>query len=279
MMLLPALALVAVAAASADGRADLTAARQSLKAALEAEARAAAEFQRLRDTSALSRADENDYHAFLTRLDHVVRENCRSIAKLKADIGDTSLEPNCERGATPEQLRLSFPNEQTEDERIAVLEQRLGSSLSEFDEMLLREMEQLARTQSGAPDAGTGSGSGDTERLGGADAGDGQAAAAETPGDMKRPASEGGTETASSESSERSVDPAVEAGRKAKADQAGSRKDAKRSGAVSRGDVPGADDDDVIARQLREAAESESDPELREKLWDEYRRYKSGNAK
>jgi len=34
--------------------------------------------------------------------------------------------------------------------------------------------------------------------------------------------------------------------------------------------------DDVIARQLREAAQKEKDPVLREKLWDEYRKYKSG---
>ena len=32
--------------------------------------------------------------------------------------------------------------------------------------------------------------------------------------------------------------------------------------------------DDIIARQLREAAMKEQDPELREKLWDEYRKYK-----
>jgi hypothetical protein len=40
-------------------------------------------------------------------------------------------------------------------------------------------------------------------------------------------------------------------------------------------DIPDGDDDDVIARQLREAAMSEPDPELREKLWDEYRKYKA----
>jgi len=39
-------------------------------------------------------------------------------------------------------------------------------------------------------------------------------------------------------------------------------------------DVPDARDDDIIARQLREAAMSETDPELREKLWEEYRKYK-----
>jgi hypothetical protein len=49
--------------------------------------------------------------------------------------------------------------------------------------------------------------------------------------------------------------------------------------AVAAGPVPedievAARDDDVIARQLREAAMKETDPELREKLWAEYRRYK-----
>jgi hypothetical protein len=31
-----------------------------------------------------------------------------------------------------------------------------------------------------------------------------------------------------------------------------------------------------VARQLREAAEKETDPELKAKLWEEYRRYKRG---
>ena len=41
-------------------------------------------------------------------------------------------------------------------------------------------------------------------------------------------------------------------------------------------DKPDARDDDVVARQLREAAMAETDPKLREQLWEEYRRYKSG---
>ena len=36
-------------------------------------------------------------------------------------------------------------------------------------------------------------------------------------------------------------------------------------------------DDDIVARQLREAAMSEDDPELREKLWQEYRDYKGSD--
>ena len=40
-------------------------------------------------------------------------------------------------------------------------------------------------------------------------------------------------------------------------------------------DAPDARDDCVVARQLREAAMNEADPELREALWKEYERYKS----
>jgi hypothetical protein len=39
-------------------------------------------------------------------------------------------------------------------------------------------------------------------------------------------------------------------------------------------DIPSGNDDDVVARQLREAAMREPDPAVREKLWDEYRKYK-----
>jgi len=43
-------------------------------------------------------------------------------------------------------------------------------------------------------------------------------------------------------------------------------------------DIGSAYDDDIIARQLREAAMKEQDPVLREKLWNEYRRYKNGGS-
>lgn len=41
-------------------------------------------------------------------------------------------------------------------------------------------------------------------------------------------------------------------------------------------DIPDGQDDDIVAQQLREAAMAETDPELKEKLWEEYRRYKEG---
>jgi len=39
-------------------------------------------------------------------------------------------------------------------------------------------------------------------------------------------------------------------------------------------DIPNGSDDDVVARQIREAAMQEKDPKLRAKLWEEYRKYK-----
>jgi hypothetical protein len=47
----------------------------------------------------------------------------------------------------------------------------------------------------------------------------------------------------------------------------GNRSEASSGGAEG-------EEDDIVARQLREAAETETDPELRRKLWEEYRAYK-----
>ncbi|MGE3773344.1 MAG: hypothetical protein AB7I32_10495 [Gammaproteobacteria bacterium] len=48
-----------------------------------------------------------------------------------------------------------------------------------------------------------------------------------------------------------------------------------RRGGPSAVRIPIDEDDDIVARQLREAAERETDPVLQEKLWDEYRKYKA----
>ena len=38
-------------------------------------------------------------------------------------------------------------------------------------------------------------------------------------------------------------------------------------------DIPDLVSEDIVAKQLREAALAENDPELRERLWEEYRMY------
>jgi len=39
-------------------------------------------------------------------------------------------------------------------------------------------------------------------------------------------------------------------------------------------DIPSADNDDILQQKVREAAENETDPEKRERLWNEYRKLK-----
>lgn len=48
---------------------------------------------------------------------------------------------------------------------------------------------------------------------------------------------------------------------------------AANNGAVPE-DIPSANNDDAIASQIRLAAEAEQDPEIKKKLWNEYRKYK-----
>ncbi|HEV7446052.1 MAG TPA: hypothetical protein VGO18_25985, partial [Steroidobacteraceae bacterium] len=54
---------------------------------------------------------------------------------------------------------------------------------------------------------------------------------------------------------------------------AGAAGNARGNGAVAT-EIPDGNDDDVIARRLRKAAEQETDPELKDKLWKEYVEYK-----
>jgi hypothetical protein len=49
------------------------------------------------------------------------------------------------------------------------------------------------------------------------------------------------------------------------------------NGATAAKITPGSDDD-VVARRLRKAAEQESDPTLRDKLWKEYSDYTHGTS-
>ncbi len=57
-------------------------------------------------------------------------------------------------------------------------------------------------------------------------------------------------------------------------ERAVSRESASGNGAMAR-PIPDGSDDDIVARRIRKAAELESDPELKGKLWKEYVEYQS----
>jgi hypothetical protein len=154
----------------------------------------------------------------------------------------------------------------TPHERTAVLDQKLDAAIGAFDEMLLREqraLEQRARTASG----------------GGASAAAGAAGAAGEVGTFTGGASPGGRWTdpardvAAAEPS--APEQPTRAGGEGGAGGATGRGERKPGTYVAATRADGGDDD-VVARQLREAAERETDPELRERLWEEYHRYKEG---
>ena len=153
----------------------------------------------------------------------------------------------------------------TTGEQVAALDGEFKESLEKFDGELLREQEILEkrREESAADRAGGSSGSmGSSGGYGGSESTSGSSSSGES-------GSEGSDAAAATEGG-----------------GAGSSKPQSAGGGDSVGDdsegrvpsdVGDGSDDDIVARQLREAAMKEEDPELREKLWDEYRAYKSGN--
>lgn len=142
----------------------------------------------------------------------------------------------------------------TATERSATLEQDLKAKLAEFDELMRKAREEAERENSGG---------GGTAATGGAMAG-----AAGGSGGRREPGDGTGEGGQAARSSGLGHTP----------DHTGTNQPGEYRQATGPipNDVPDARDDDIVARQLREAATRESDPVLREKLWQEYRKYKSG---
>jgi hypothetical protein len=158
---------------------------------------------------------------------------------------------------------------ETTEERREGLDRKLDKSLSEFDSLILREQEILEQRRETSAAAGGGGGAGTAAagaggaEDGGSESGDEDAAQGKSEGTGGSPDEPSGAEVASDEGAVETTEP--------------------ETSDVSNGRIPpdvgDGSDDDIVARQLREAAMKEEDPELREKLWDEYRAYKFGDKK
>jgi len=153
---------------------------------------------------------------------------------------------------------------QTSEEKIESLDNEFMIALGEFDEMLLIEDENLAQIKQNKSNSSNGSsqaqahGQGQNETQGEYKQQTDQSVEANTNGlpdnDKRRKSSQ--SKSSSSNNSK---------GRGSKQKSANKSKERKRLDKI---------DDDIVARQLKEAAENENDPELKEKLWDEYYKYK-----
>jgi hypothetical protein len=160
----------------------------------------------------------------------------------------------------------------TPEEERDVLDGRLQVAMSEFDEMLLKQQKALEEKQARDPlpkreSASRGGGSGGES---GAAGGGGQPAG-EQEGEDSGSRSQGGVGQAGDTSTGGSRDAGASGGQGGGGEVQGDP--SPRDPRVPK-DVGDGRDDDIVARQIREAAMKEDDPELREKLWDEYREYK-----
>jgi hypothetical protein len=178
--------------------------------------------------------------------------------------------------------------------------------MAEFDRMLLEQQKALEEKQRNEPlpERGTGSGGG----TGGASTGaGGGAAGAGGPKDDRTPAERRADAEAEAKArAEADAAGKTGPGEKGEGAEAPRTADTSTGGSTSAGrkeggtpvtspveggpvgpaddtpaappDVGDGKDDDVVARQLREAAMKEKDPAIREKLWEEYREYKKGKG-
>ena len=152
---------------------------------------------------------------------------------------------------------------QTSKEKVASLEEEFTTTLGEFDDMLLEEQEKVAAHSPRQREYGGGTqGDASTGREGKPETGGGSGAL-EQSSESRSGDRESGQSGTSAE-------------RGASSEGAGQGQAENSRMEPTRGTTEMSDDDDVVARQLREAAEQETDPEVKEKLWEEYRKYKEG---
>lgn len=227
------------------------------------------EYRLQRERGALSSPETEDYAAYVARLHRFVAEDCRSVMEAGIVVPKDVVCPTVQ--AVPVPADIDIAAEQTRVEKTGDLDARLMAELGDFDEMLLREQERVKasapRTDAGGGGAG-GGGSGSGSDGAGGDAGNGRSgeAAGGASGEGRNGSSTGQRGSAGGASGSGKGGGATAPGSWNQSGTPSDRPD----------DIPDGSDDDVVARQLREAAEKETDPELREKLWEEYRRYKQG---
>ncbi len=153
-------------------------------------------------------------------------------------------------------------------EQQADIDGKLDASLGRFDEQLRREQQRTAserdtraaaRADGAAVDAASGT-NGDSR--------DGKAGSEDIHHDRAGDLQSAGVQQETLPGDDASATAAGQVG----ASTSTTRKQGG-GGSGSRA-IPSGEDDDIVARRLRRAADNETDPELKEKLWKEYLDYK-----
>lgn len=259
------IAAAATVAGAETPTSDLESATATLKAASDELHREDAAFRKLRTGTGLSAREVEDYAGFVAGLRLRLLEQCEVVRALGGE--DAVRKFDCvlldrDRAALPP--AGSGAAVQTEEEKRKALDARLDAIESDIDGNLLKRQEEIRQSASNRAAGGGGGASG-----GGTAGGAAGGAAGGSNGSQAKPGGTAGDAggTQASGGKQASGGPPAPAGKAAKP---ATERLAKREKA---GD--GGSDDDIVARQLREAAEKETDPVLKEKLWAEYNKYKA----
>ncbi|MBW2604663.1 MAG: hypothetical protein JRE28_10170 [Deltaproteobacteria bacterium] len=256
----------------------LESARKDLRISMAVEERISFELEKLKKSEHASPDIIKDYNTYLIRVQAMVAENRKKVEKMEA-LGAKYKTRKATYGAsssdgTSAMPDPSIPEEQVVDE-VTVLDRRLDSFLAEFDEMLLKELDLIQAKSSEKLQDLAEEAEAAAQRL--RDKGieidtDSEAETVDSRQDSSEDANEAEKEKGALEAGKESSP------KEGRDDTTMTNQDKSRKGAQGSQRYPkhryDSKDDDIVARQIREAAEKESDPELKEKLWKEYEQYK-----
>ncbi len=276
-------------------------ARENLLISQATEKRIAQELEQLKKSGNAAPEVIKDYEIYLDRVQAMVAENQRIVNEMEATyaryVPEKSVSASASSDEKDKMLDPDIPEQQTVDE-LAALDRELDQSLSEFDTMLLKELDLIRakssdRMQDLAHEAAEaarrlkekgidleGSSSGESEESESAEGSEGSESSETAEGSEGEQGAQGDEMAAKGQDDTETGEGA--SGQQGKADdQTGAGDDRAAKGDSSRESGKGkgrdrygsGEDDDIVARQLREAAEKETDPELNEKLWQEYEEY------
>ena len=256
-------------------------ARDDLRVSQATEKRIAAELEKLKQSGSASAEDIRNYEAYHERVKAMVAENRKIVEKMEAAQARHSSATKGSKSATSGEPEMgsesSIPEELTQDQ-VAALDRQLSASLGEFDAMLLKEMESI-ETESAEKMRDLAKEAAEAARRlkeKGVDLGSEESESTDEASKRGEQGEEGqqgkaGEKDASSQEKDSQTESGGDDDAVASRDQStgeGSGPTGKRGSRYNK------EDDDIVARQLREAAEKETDPELKEKLWKEYEDYR-----
>ena len=169
----------------------------------------------------------------------------------------------------------------TNEDKRAEIDRRFDETFAVFDARMRKEQETISQERSGREGSAAGSGaggeSGDDTGSNGAENGDGtrgDGTGGQGNGDAGAGAGTGDDAAGTGSEGGQGGDVAAGSGTQGGGGGVGGGAQGGSGSPDVPADIPDGRDDDIVARQLREAAMKEMDPELRERLWEEYRKYK-----